>query len=495
TIELKQIYGNETYGIFESKWFVHSVEVGKAYTARIIAENIKGKVSYFDVEFYDDPIFCCRRQINGSLNLNITLNTALLISQGKMRSDCGDIRFTDSRSFDAAFWTRNFSYSLAGCNSATTRINISLPSGVTSFYVYYGNPSVTSISTPGISGWLYRITINNTQNSNTLTNYQVLVIVDTQTLISQGKMRWDCGDIRFTDSDGVTLLNYWLESGCGTTNTRIWVRVPSIPASSTKTIYMYYGNPSATSLSNVSATMFIYEDMETTPLGTLAGSAFYDSTNKWVRLTPVTTWQTGYLYYNFNPGSQGFYARFRFWAGGGNGADAVWLGVYDSSYVNTQEDIVNGGYHFTFDEYQDRICFTKSTVGNGAGISCASEGTIDNGVWHTAEVYYWRSGNTVCARIYYDGILKVDACDTSPQSNALNGIGQTIFGGRTGAATNEHRIDDIIVRKFSSPEPTTTTGPEEFLNISIGPEETWIRISGGGGNLLITGGSGNIRIK
>jgi ABC-type transporter Mla MlaB component len=66
-----------------------------------------------------------------------------------------------------------------------------------------------------LAGWLYRraVTIDNTQNSNTLTDYQVLVTVDTASLISAGKMRSDCGDIRFTDEDGVTLLNESLR-GC-----------------------------------------------------------------------------------------------------------------------------------------------------------------------------------------------------------------------------------------------------------------------------------------
>ncbi|MEM4584643.1 MAG: DUF2341 domain-containing protein [Ignisphaera sp.] len=316
-----------------------------------------------------------------------------------------------------------------------------------------------------LSGWLYRIPITITERSgNTLTDYQVLVTLDTVSLISQGKMRNDCGDIRFTDSDGITLLNYWIESGCNSANTRIWVKVPNIPANSNKTIYLYYGNPSATSMSNPKNTMFIYEDMETPPSGNLAGSAIYDSTNKWVRLTPATTNQIGYLYYQTNPGPLGFHAKFRFWAGGGTGADAIWLGVYDTDYSNTREDIVKGGYHFTFDENQDRICFTKSTTDNGDGIACATGITnIDNSQWHTAEIYYWLESNRVCARIYYDGSLVVNACDTSPQPNALNGIGQTIFGGRTGSSTNEHRIDDIVVRKYVSPEPTISLGNEQRL--------------------------------
>jgi hypothetical protein len=110
------------------------------------------------------------------------------------------------------------------------------------------------LSIPWLSGWTYRrpIIINNTKNPNTLSNYSVLVTLDTASLISAGKMRSDCGDIRFTDSDAQTLLSYWIDLGtkCNSANTKIWVKVPSIPASSTKTIYIYYGNPSATSQSN-----------------------------------------------------------------------------------------------------------------------------------------------------------------------------------------------------------------------------------------------------
>jgi hypothetical protein len=92
---------------------------------------------------------------------NITLDTQTPISQGKMRSDCGDIRFTDSRSFDSALWTRNFSYNITNCNSANTQFLVNVaalpPTIGTTFYVYYGNPSVTSISQP-ISAFGYGTT-------------------------------------------------------------------------------------------------------------------------------------------------------------------------------------------------------------------------------------------------------------------------------------------------------------------------------------------------
>ncbi|MEM5828619.1 MAG: DUF2341 domain-containing protein, partial [Candidatus Aenigmatarchaeota archaeon] len=121
-----------------------------------------------------------------------------------------------------------------------------------------------------LSNWQYKrsILINNTANSNTLTDYQVLIILNTTELISANKMRDDCGDIRFTDSDGTTLLNYWIEPNtCNTNKTRIWVKVPSIPANDQKTIYMYYGNSLATSLSNGTATFIAFDLKAEGPLG------------------------------------------------------------------------------------------------------------------------------------------------------------------------------------------------------------------------------------
>jgi len=110
-------------------------------------------------------------------------------------------------------------------------------------------------ATPILPGYSYLrdVIIDNSLNSNSLTDYQISITLDTQSLISQGKMKSDCSDIRFTDFDG-TLLNYWIEPNtCNTNNTKIWVKVPFIPGGSTETIYLWYGNPNATSMSNASS--------------------------------------------------------------------------------------------------------------------------------------------------------------------------------------------------------------------------------------------------
>ena len=111
------------------------------------------------------------------------------------------------------------------------------------------------------SNWGYKKPVNITYSSSALADYQVKIDVDTQTLITAGKMQADCDDIRFLDSGDSAgdELNYWIDSGtCNTTATVIWVKVPSI--SSDKTIYMYYGNGSATAGESGANTFIFFDD-------------------------------------------------------------------------------------------------------------------------------------------------------------------------------------------------------------------------------------------
>ncbi len=102
--------------------------------------------------------------------------------------------------------------------------------------------------------WQYSRPLNITNSGSALADYQVQMTINTFSLISAGKMQPGCQDMRLRDSDMATNLSYWIESGCNTTATKIWVRVPSVPKG-TKTIYMYYGAPAATSESNIDTTM------------------------------------------------------------------------------------------------------------------------------------------------------------------------------------------------------------------------------------------------
>ncbi len=134
-----------------------------------------------------------------------------------------------------------------------------------------------------LHGFIYRIPIEIINESQlSLSWHQIPILLNTQSLITEGKMNSDCGDIRVTDSDGVTLLQYAIDPdpglGCNSVITHIWVLVPSIPPGKpidtpdeiqpgVKTIYIYYGNPSAHSMSNPDAVFIFYDDFETGNLG------------------------------------------------------------------------------------------------------------------------------------------------------------------------------------------------------------------------------------
>ena len=99
------------------------------------------------------------------------------------------------------------------------------------------------------------ITVDNTSNASALTDYQVLVTLNAGDSV-YANARSDGSDLRFTNSDELTEISYWIEDWNTSGDSKIWVKVPFVPASSTATIYLYYGNSSATtSLSSFDDTM------------------------------------------------------------------------------------------------------------------------------------------------------------------------------------------------------------------------------------------------
>lgn len=74
----------------------------------------------------------------------------------------------------------------------------------------------------------------------------------------------DFGDIRFTKSDGLSLLDYWIEEQVNSDYAIIWVEIDSIPANpGTVDIYIYYGNAGATTTSNADDVFLIFNDCAT----------------------------------------------------------------------------------------------------------------------------------------------------------------------------------------------------------------------------------------
>jgi len=112
--------------------------------------------------------------------------------------------------------------------------------------------------------WNFRmkLAVNNTGNSNSLTDYQVKVRLNSTNFdFSQAQAGGE--DIRFTQSDGVTLIDYWIEYWSSVAESAlVWVKVPSVPALDSALIYMYYANPETSDFSNGPATFEFFDDFE-----------------------------------------------------------------------------------------------------------------------------------------------------------------------------------------------------------------------------------------
>lgn len=111
------------------------------------------------------------------------------------------------------------------------------------------------------SSWQYRraITVPNA-NAQNLTDYQATVTLSSSNFnFSQSSGN----DIRFTDSDGTTVLSHWTDQyNAGSQTGSFVVKVPLVAASTTKTIYMYYGNPAAPNVSSGARTFAMHDGFE-----------------------------------------------------------------------------------------------------------------------------------------------------------------------------------------------------------------------------------------
>jgi len=312
-----------------------------------------------------------------------------------------------------------------------------------------------------LSGWKYRkpITISNTNNPNGLADFQVLVVVDTASLVSAGKMKSDCSDIRFTDENG-TLLPYWIEDGTANTeNTRIWVKVPSIPAGSTKTIFMYYGNPSASPASNGDAVFLFFDDFNGVTL----------NTSKW---NIVDVWNANYTLSNgqlvvklFPPVSEDadFYIEQK------QHFSKAFPFIFEIYRTYAEYDVplessfnVVGLYkkvtqYVSYMEYEDNV--TDSIPPHYHAIY-PSGGVI---IEYSPDVFKPHHHkiviNTTHAMWYVDGVLK----SRGPLPLDSDVYVFLDLYAEAGSSYVEARYDYLFVRSFADPEPTITVGSEQSV--------------------------------
>jgi hypothetical protein len=145
---------------------------------------------------------------------------------------------------------------------------------------------VTSIGPAWFNAdWHYRRPATIAGTATTLTNYQVLITLDSSNFVFSAAQS-NGSDLRVTASDGTTLLPFWIESwNQAGQSAYVWVKVPSIPASTNVVVYLYYGNSAASSTSDGDATFDFYDHSWCQFLGSdCRGNPVHYATQSWWEL-------------------------------------------------------------------------------------------------------------------------------------------------------------------------------------------------------------------
>jgi|GEM_PF-2258819 len=316
------------------------------------------------------------------------------------------------------------------------------------------------------SSWNYRkpITINNTGNSNTLTNYQVLVNIDNTNTNFWNNVKSDGGDVRFTNNaDPQEELNYYMQKwDYSGQSAKFWVEVDSIASSSNTTIYMYYGNASASTTSSGTNTFVFFDDFED---GNINGWNTYSSGQ--VQIYNGGADGSSYsILKTSNNDPNGGYATFSpalseyelIWWGNrinNNGGSQNRWGVEDSNY--------NGyGPQLTKPSGTGNMNIETRSSGSGGNGDVASATGVSKSAntWYEHKFRRYGNGNFVFELYDSSGNLMqsvsgTDTTYTGPFDRIL------IHGGY------EFLSDEFRLRKYSNPDPSTSVGSEETINEPI----------------------------
>lgn len=313
-----------------------------------------------------------------------------------------------------------------------------------------------------LSGYQYRkqITITGTADG-AQTNYQLVLTIVQGTGTDSGgtvylksrALDWP-EDIRFTKSDGTTLLDFWREESDATDGTW-WIEFDSIPISpNTATFYLYYGKASDTDASNIANTFIVGDDFERGNDGDEIGGSWTESEG----IVEIST-------------SQKFGGTRSMKLEGGAARPAGSCSVTPRNNIAIRFRVYKEDLSFfeilhsnatkmpwVFLETTEDIKYNPDAGATDTGYDCSKDawGLLElNGFNWTTNIYdIWYNGTKVKdnAAMYTAGWV--------PSLAYLRGA----FAGQTGY---DDWIDDFIVRNWTANEPTWGTWGAEATGFHL----------------------------
>jgi hypothetical protein len=295
--------------------------------------------------------------------------------------------------------------------------------------------------------------------------YSLAAVLDTQSLIASGDILPGGDDLRVVRATSTMVELDRRLVGLGTTQTEVWFKTQDVISASDATYFLYFGNASAASppaawADSMGSTSKVYlaaDDFESGAVGAMppgwVGSANYavevDGATKVLSINGTApdadylfagdfTWTDivveGRLRVILTGGT--YYGLFTHAVSASN-FDALWFGLSDNNSLQCFTCRIAS---------PTATALTSSTLRGNWSLSPAAGTT-----WHTVQVRHLGQN----ANFFFDG---------KPIGSYNLGAGEMTQGrvGLCSGYTTAHaHWDDIVVRRYASPEPTVTVAPIE----------------------------------
>lgn len=310
------------------------------------------------------------------------------------------------------------------------------------------NPLVFGDGEGWLDGWDFRQSHTINQADNSGINYQIKIIIDFgsgsssgNTIYVDGKCQTDFDDIIPTDNDGITELDYWMESKTDSDNAVFWVEVSGDLDAGAVLIYVYYGNDAVSTTSDGDATFLFFDDF--------LGDSL--DTDKWEDDTEYASVTGGILTYEHSVGSDKWIMM--------NEANYAY---FESPYgyaVGGRIDIEASGWgHWGF---RERSHGTDLTIFYFEGV----EKIFTRNTATDNDAGDWVAGQYERLEITLDSTYATYYVNFVEESNSPHSGGTIIPDADLGVIFNSKnyyiKADWVYVRKFVDPEPVHGAWGEE----------------------------------
>ena len=369
--------------------------------------------------------------------------------------------------------------------------------------------------------WQYRQAINISNTAKNLMGYQVKIELSSSNVGEHFNWSGNGSDLRFTyynsSSNTETKIPYWIESWDSSNQEAIvWVNVTYLENNTNTTIYMYYGNPSADSESNVTSTFIRVIDGAIPVVGSWhfdegSGNTVYDTSGNDNDGTITGAIWTDGKYGKALSFDGGDYVRVEdspsLNFGTGDFSIEFWIKTETTAeeFVIMKGTTGVGGRRFLMKIGREGV--GKIDIGLDDDVSDARMGSntaINDNTWHHVVAVCDRDDKR---KLYIDGVLDNSMDETV--TGSINATAPLAIGAKSDALSiaNFHGVIDevrlynrtltseeiadlynnygyttenypgrVLVRKYAEPEPLVSNfGSEESaysMNLSFGPPGT-----------------------